>query len=617
MPDATQNLNFWERAGMFCARRRAALIVLLVLLCLGLPLAPTSTYVKRIFVLIMIYGTLALGLNLPTGYTGQVSLGNSAFFAIGAYTSALLVTKAGFGFFWALPFAALLAGFFGLLVGLPSLRLSGSYLSIVTLGFAEIVRMVLTNWHSVTNGPMGVKNIPRPFLWGLELSLRNNGAYYLIFAILLFTALLCYLVIYSKIGRAFIAIKEDELAATMMGIRTVHYKVLAFVLSAGISGVAGAFYAHFMRYIDPNSFTFDTSILILSIVILGGMGTLRGMYLGAALLVSFPEILRFLEQYRFVFYGLVLVLMMRFRPQGILGWQSKAPYRFPKGVSPEAIGGSLEGAPSSASSPADEKTTPLMEVRGAVKRFGGLLAVGDVSFHIDKGEIVSIIGPNGAGKTTIFNILTGVYDIDAGEILFDSRAIHSLSPQKIVKRGVSRTFQNIRLFSNMRVIENVLVGTHVHTRYGFFDALFRTARFRDEERLKTEKAVKILKSIGLDSRMHDYAKNLPYGEQRKLEIARALATDARLILLDEPAAGMNPQESANLLEFIRLLRDSGYTILLIEHDMNVVMNISDRIYVLDYGRLIAHGHPRDIANNPEVIQAYLGGVEKNVERERA
>ncbi|GHS85846.1 branched-chain amino acid ABC transporter [Synergistales bacterium] len=605
-----QTKNFWERAEMFFARRRLSVIALLVLLLLTLPLIDTPSYVKRIYVLIMIYGTLALGLNLPTGYTGQVSLGNAAFFAIGAYTSALLVTKAGFGFFTALPFAALLAAAAGLTVGLPSLRLSGSYLSIVTLGFAEIVRMILANWQTVTNGPMGVKNIPRPFFFGIELSLRNNGAYYLILIVLLFTALLCYVVVRSKIGRAFVAIKEDEMAATMMGIKTVYYKVLAFVLSAAISGVAGAFYAHFMRYIDPNSFTFDTSILILSIVILGGMGTLRGMYVGAILLVSFPEVLRFLDRYRFVFYGLVLVLMMRFRPQGILGWQSKVPYRFPNGVRPETVDANLESAS------LDGGKASVVEVKNVVKRFGGLAAVSDVSFHVDRGEIVSIIGPNGAGKTTIFNILTGVCEIDGGEILFESRSVRNAKPQDIVKMGVSRTFQNIRLFPGMRVIENVLVGTHINTRYGFFDAVFRTARFRKEERAKTEKAVRILKSIGLDYRMHDYAKNLPYGEQRKLEIARAIATDARLILLDEPAAGMNPQESNNLLEFIRLLRDRGYTILLIEHDMSVVMNISDRIYVLDYGKLIAQGLPGEIATNPRVIEAYLGGVREHAKHKR-
>ena len=322
-------------------RYRPLFIAGAVFLMLMVPLLRLSSYIMRIITLIMVYATLALGLNLPTGYTGQVSLGNVGFFAIGAYTSALLVTNAGWGFFPALPVAALLAGVAGLIVGLPSLRLSGSYLSIVTLGFAEIVRMILINWHSVTNGPMGVKNIPRPFLLGVELTPRNYGTYYLMLAILLLTAQFCHLVVRSKIGRAFIAIKEDELAATMMGVRTVRYKVTAFVLSAIISGVVGAFYAHFMRYIDPNSFTFDTSILILSIVILGGMGTLRGMFLGAALLVSFPEILRFLNDYRFVFYGLVLVVMMRFRPQGLLGWHSKLPYRFPRGVDPDAVDDSL------------------------------------------------------------------------------------------------------------------------------------------------------------------------------------------------------------------------------------------------------------------------------------
>ncbi|WRS27517.1 ABC transporter ATP-binding protein [Oscillospiraceae bacterium MB08-C2-2] len=256
----------------------------------------------------------------------------------------------------------------------------------------------------------------------------------------------------------------------------------------------------------------------------------------------------------------------------------------------------------------------FFEVKSITKTFGGLTAVNNVSFHVEKGEIVSIIGPNGAGKTTVFNILTGVYTVDHGEIFFDGESIQNHKPQEIVKAGISRTFQNIRLFSNLRVIENVLVGTHTNTKYGFFDALFRTPKYRRLEAEKATRAVEILKSIGLSHRIHDYAKNLPYGEQRKLEIARAIATGARLLLLDEPAAGMNPQESEDLLSFIRELRDKGYTVLLIEHDMNVVMNISDRIYVLDYGKEIAHGLPDEIANNPEVIKAYLGGVSNHADR---
>lgn len=250
-----------------------------------------------------------------------------------------------------------------------------------------------------------------------------------------------------------------------------------------------------------------------------------------------------------------------------------------------------------------------LQVSGITKRFGGIVAVDKVSFEVNQGEIVSIIGPNGAGKTTIFNMLTGVYTIDEGEIIFDGKAIHNLKPQEIVHAGISRTFQNIRLFSDLRVVENVLVGTHIKTKYSFFDSIFRTPRFRKEEDEKVFQAIQILQSIGLDNRRDDYAQNLPYGDQRKLEIARAIATGAKVLLLDEPAAGMNPQESAELLQFIRHLKAQGYTVILIEHDMSVVMNISDRIYVIDHGKPIAQGLPAEIANNERVIEAYLGGVD--------
>ncbi len=320
-----------------CSTYAKPLLGLFMIVMILLPFTGLSNYVLRVVIMVGIYAMLALGLNLLTGYTGQVSLGNAGFYAIGAYASALLSTTCQLSFFTASLAAAMIAALFGLLIGLPTLRLSGSYLSIVTLGFGEITRLVLLNWEGVTNGALGIKNIPRPSVFGLELTLTNNGLYYLMLILVVLIAVACYLIINSKIGRAFISIKEDELASTLMGIKTTHYKLLAFVLSAFISGIAGSFYAHMIRFIEPNSFTFDTSILIISIVILGGMGTIRGMFLGSAILVAFPEVLRPLQAYRFVVYGLILVVMMRFRPQGALGWKSKRPYKYPQGVNEDGI----------------------------------------------------------------------------------------------------------------------------------------------------------------------------------------------------------------------------------------------------------------------------------------
>lgn len=248
----------------------------------------------------------------------------------------------------------------------------------------------------------------------------------------------------------------------------------------------------------------------------------------------------------------------------------------------------------------------LLEVKGITKVFGGLVAVENVEFKVEQGEIVSMIGPNGAGKTTIFNMLTGVYKVNSGIVVFNGKEIQNRAPREIVKAGIARTFQNIRLFPTMRVIENVLVGEHINIKYSFFDLLFKTRRYKEEEKKSTQRAIDLLASLGLSGQIDNYAKNLPYGMQRKLEIARAIATKAKLIILDEPAAGMNPQESGELMNFILELRNRGQTILLIEHDMSVVMNISDRIYVIDHGRKIAEGLPSEITRNEQVIRAYLG-----------
>jgi branched-chain amino acid transport system permease protein len=329
-------LNFIEKIKNYKDRNPKLFYSIIFILILALPCI-ISQYALRIIIMVGIYSILALSLNLVTGYTGQVSLGHAAFYAIGAYCSALLSTKYGLNFFITAPIAAIFAALCGLLLGLPTLRLSGTYLAITTLGFCEVVRMILLNWESVTKGPLGVSKIPKASLFGVNLTISNHGLYYLMLALLLLTTLTVIAIIRSKMGRAMMAIREDELAASMMGIKTTKYKVMAFVISAFFSGLAGALYAHMICFIDPNTFTFDTSIMILSIVILGGMGTIEGMFLGSLLLVSFPEVLRFLQEYRFVVYGAILVLMMRFRPQGILGGQKKTDYRLPKGILADKI----------------------------------------------------------------------------------------------------------------------------------------------------------------------------------------------------------------------------------------------------------------------------------------
>ena len=570
--------------------------VALLAAAVALP-AVASNYVVDVGLTIATYSILGLGLNIVVGYAGLLDLGYAAFFAIGAYTTALLETLLHFSFWETLPFSLAFAGVSGIVIGYPTLRLRSDYLAIVTLGFGEITRIVATNL-DITGGPNGIYGIESPSLFGYEIS-SPRAVYELGIAFLVLVLMFAIRLGQSRLGRAWTSIREDEAAAEAVGVPTLQVKMLAYVMGALIGGFAGSLFAARFGTIDPTGFTYLQSVTILIVVVLGGRGSIPGVILGAVIVAGLPELLRFLNLWRIFAFAIGLVILMLLRPQGL--WP--APLRR---VAPPREGAGRAGAfaPRAIS---DDET--LLDVRNMQRRFGGVLALGGISFTVRNGEILSLIGPNGAGKTTVFNCLTGVIRPTGGQVLWRGTSLAGGAPHRIVHAGIARTFQGIRLFADMTAFENVLTGMDHRLRTLLVAELLALPSARAEAADHAAEGLHWLSFVGLGARAGERAADLPYGDQRRLEIARALASNPQLLLLDEPAAGMNPTEKHALMELIRRIRDLGVTVLLIEHDMMLVMGVSDRIIVMDHGVIIAEGTPSEIQADPHVIDAYLGTAE--------
>lgn len=554
-----------------------------------------SRYYTGIVMMVGINIILTASLNLTTGYLGQLALGHAGFMSVGAYGAALFTLYSGLptgvSFPIALFIGGIVAALFGIAIGIPALRLKGDYLAIITLGFGEIIRVLITNVE-FTGGAKGLRGIPR----------ITNFAY--VYIVVVITMIVLYTLLRSRQGRAIISIREDEIAAEASGINTTYYKLLAFTISAFFAGVAGGLYAHYLSVLDPANFDFNYSIEILVMVVLGGMGSLTGSVIAAIVLTILPELLRDFASARMLIYSILLVVMMIFRPTGLMGSREFSLWGLINKIKSMIV---KPKAAAAGNTTAAEPPRDMLEVKDLGIQFGGLKALQGLNFTMNPGEIVGLIGPNGAGKTTVFNLLTAVYQPTQGSIMLEQKSILGKNTHQITEMGIARTFQNIRLYKELSVIDNVKIGFHDQMNYSTTNAVMRNRFYWKEEANIERQAMELLAVFDLQHLANAKASNLPYGAQRKLEIARALASKPRLLLLDEPAAGMNPTETAELMNTIRLIRDRFHVaILLIEHDMSLVMGICERIIVLDYGQVIANGTPEEIRRDPKVIGAYLG-----------
>lgn len=592
--------------------RRADLIAVgvFVVACVVFGLAaPVS--VVNIGVYAMIYAIAAAGLSLLMGVAGQVSLGHAAFFAIGAYTQAILVTRHEMYGALAAVVAVVLAMLVALLVGLPLLRLRGHYLALATLGLGIIVTVLATE-SEFTGGTSGIYGISKP-----EFNSRTYDSpaefFWLLTPVVAVAVLLARNVVQSRVGRALRALNDSEPAAETLGVDTFRLRLQVFVLSAGYAGLAGVFYAHWLAVVNPNAANFPLSVKFLLMVVLGGLGSIWGAVAGAFGVEFLDEGLRELiprvlpgavGEVELIGFGVVLVAVMILRAN------------LPSGGVRSSLLRRLWTTPD-ARVPADEvPLTPrgevALEVRGLSKRFGGVSALDDVSFEVRSGEILGLIGPNGAGKTTCFNLISGGLAPTAGTVTLGGDRIDGRKPHIFARHRATRTFQNLEIFGSSTVLGNLMVGRHLRSRAGLLRAMLVFPADAEERSIRAA-SHGVARRLGLEDDLHKPAADLPFGRQRVLEVARALALEPDLLLLDEPMAGLSASERRALAGVLRELRDDGMGIVLVEHDVEAVLALADRVAVLDDGRLIALGTSEEVRRDSAVIAAYLGVEDDDAE----
>ena len=548
---------------------------------------------------------VVLGVCLLTGVAGQVSFGQAAFVGLGAYATAWLTTAHGLSPWLGLLAGAAVTGTFALVLGLVSTRLSGHYLPLGTIAWGIALYYCFGNLEFL-GGFTGLSGIPPLNVFGHELKGTREYCYLIWFCVLLVLSLVRFL-LGSRVGRAIRALRTGTTMAPSFGVDTAALKVQVFVFAALTAAVSGWLYAHMQRFVNPTPFGLHVGMEYLFMAVVGGAGYVWGALIGAALIIVLKQVLQNLlpnltggsGQFEIILFGALMVIVLQRAREGIWAWVAPRVQRWAPSptVSP--------AAPLPTRTP-ERATGPILEVDRARKAFGGLVAVNDVSFEVAPGEIVGLIGPNGAGKSTTFNLITGLLELSQGAVRFRGQPLSGLPPKRVAQLGVSRTFQHVRLLPGMSVLDNVALGAHLRGKAGFLRCLLRLER-REEQELLAE-AAKQIERAGLAPEMFLPAGSLPLGKQRIVELARALAADPALLLLDEPAAGLRFQEKRELSALLGRLRAEGITIVLVEHDMDFVMGLVDRLVVLDFGIKLAEGAPSDIQRNPAVLEAYLGAV---------